>query len=81
MDLVKMLRALAGDGPKPKLAGMVQKADALAGALLTGRHFVARDGPETYDPRFLVFEFTWNIMLRKEQVCGGRERTRGCEGV
>uniref|UniRef100_A0A7S1J653 ubiquitinyl hydrolase 1 n=1 Tax=Eutreptiella gymnastica TaxID=73025 RepID=A0A7S1J653_9EUGL len=68
-DLIRLLQAEA----PPPVSGVVQKADALAGALLTARHFVT-SGPEggrggwRCDPRFLVFEFTWNIMLRKEQV-------------
>lgn len=44
----------------------MQKADAVAGALGTRRHFLAGADP-AFDPRFLVFEFTWNIMLRRRR--------------
>eukprot|EP01012_Entosiphon_sulcatum_P009332 TRINITY_DN1521_c0_g2_i1.p1 TRINITY_DN1521_c0_g2~~TRINITY_DN1521_c0_g2_i1.p1 ORF type:complete len:4962 (-),score=1074.52 TRINITY_DN1521_c0_g2_i1:73-14958(-) len=78
-DLIRMLATLKKaaqserDGvedtvnKKPTVAGLVQKADALAQFLLNARHFVD-SATLTFDPRFLVFEFTWNIMLRKEQV-------------
>ncbi len=33
----------------------------------TARHYVDPKSYE-YDPRFMVFEFTWNIILRKKQV-------------
>ena len=67
-DLIDMLTTFTadGDGPRPKVAGLVQKADALAASLDTRRHFV---DSKSFDPRFLVFEFTWNILLRKNQVC------------
>jgi Ca2+-binding EF-hand superfamily protein len=32
-----------------------------------------KHGAVEYDPRFLVFEFTWNIMLRKSQVAMVRD--------
>jgi len=40
---------------------------ALARALATERHYMDIDG-SVFDPRFLVFEFCWNIVLRKKQV-------------
>ena len=56
-------------------------SDSLARNLASGRHFVDNvpfhfsGGEEkrrrtalSYDPRFLVFEFTWNLMLRRSQV-------------
>eukprot|EP00967_Tisochrysis_lutea_P092456 scaffold133291_cov31-Tisochrysis_lutea.AAC.7 len=59
------------------------KAEALAEQLLTRRHYTQRlegvgdhcdeDGHNKplalYDPRFLLFEFTHNIVLRAAQVC------------
>ena len=54
-------------------AGLSQKAEMLARNLVTARHYIDRverpEGSElVYDPRFLVFEFTWNLCLRKMQV-------------
>ena len=50
-----------------------QSCSGLANLLLTQRHFVRRlptDTGEslTYDPRYLIFEFVWNIILRQKQV-------------
>ena len=42
------------------------KAQTFAEQLLTGRHYVGTD--RAYDPRFLLFEFTHNILLRQTQV-------------
>ena len=52
------------------MAGLTQKSEMLARQLVTGRHYVdkAADGRSVYDPRFLVFEFTWNLCLRAMQV-------------
>lgn len=48
------------------------KAEALAEALTSERHYVRPRGEEeggvSFDPRFLVFEFAYNILLRKSQV-------------
>ena len=51
-------------------AGLTQKAEMLARNLVTARHYIDRrpSGELVYDPRFLVFEFTWNLCLRKMQV-------------
>ena len=51
-------------------AGLRQKSEMLARQLVTGRHYVsaAADGRLLYDPRFLVFEFTWNLCLRQQQI-------------
>ena len=44
-------------------------ADAAAAARGARDRFAAGDGePLAYDPRFLVFEFTWNLVLRSRQV-------------
>ena len=52
-------------GPK-----LIQLGDEVAKAVTTGRHYMTRnaDGTYTFDPRYLVFEFVWNIQLRKKQV-------------
>lgn len=52
------------------LVAAIQKADFLAEQLREQRHYVSKtpDGKLQYDPRFLVFEFTWNLILRKKQV-------------
>ena len=59
--------------PSALTAGLSQKAEMLARNLVTARHYIDRveaaEGPAlVYDPRFLVFEFTWNLCLRKMQV-------------
>ena len=43
---------------------------SLAGLLQTRRHFMRSEssGRLAYDPRYLVFEFVWNIILRQKQV-------------
>lgn len=47
-------------------ASIIQKSDSLAGILATKRVYI---NPATYeyDPRFLIFEFTWNLVLRSRQ--------------
>ena len=62
------------------LPKIMQHAESVAGQLTSARHFVTDTklpalpgGVEeqvlrSFDPRFLVFEFTWNILLRKKQV-------------
>lgn len=63
--------------PKPDVAPseVILKADTLAGLLATKRHIVEvdeRHGPshaaKCCDPRFLVFEFIYGILLREAQV-------------
>lgn len=46
------------------------QGESLAVNLATKRHYVdpSADNRRVYDPRFLVFEFTWNIILRESQV-------------
>ena len=46
------------------------KAETLATLLNTKRHYMrsSEDAGRVYDPRFLLFEFTWNIVLRKAQI-------------
>ena len=62
-------RSLAGATLVPKLT---QASETLAGGLISARHFIdggeAGGGELTFDPRFLLFEFVWNILLRNKQV-------------
>jgi hypothetical protein len=49
----------------------VIKADKLAEELANRRHYITVDAPKGvmhFDPRFLVFEFTYNMLLRESQV-------------
>ena len=46
---------------------MRQKVEALAMQMFAKRHYVDKD-TYVYDPRFLVFEFTWNLVLFPAQV-------------
>ena len=48
------------------VSAITLKAQTLAEQLLTRRHFVS--SANEYDPRFLTFEFTHNIVLRESQV-------------
>ena len=58
------------------VAAISLKAQTLAEELLTRRHYVSASGApvvpgalgRVYDPRFLLFEFTHNLVLRKSQV-------------
>jgi hypothetical protein len=52
----------------PKL---VQLGEELAKTITMSRHYVSKKPNKTrydFDPRYLVFEFVWNIQLRKKQV-------------
>eukprot|EP00755_Sulcionema_specki_P008255 Sspe_Gene.40443::Locus_19530_Transcript_1_1_Confidence_1.000_Length_7240::g.40443::m.40443 len=50
-------------------AALSQKADLIASLLCQERTFVSQEGGAmVYDPRFLIFEFIWNILLRGRQV-------------
>lgn len=61
------------------LPQIAQASAALADGLQSQRHFMAEVEDPTlkstpkevhvhYDPRFLIFEFVWNILLRQKQV-------------
>jgi len=65
------------DAAHAELASAIAlKAQALSEQLLAQRHFVREEATDDvaaerrllFDPRFLLFEFTHNIMLRKAQV-------------
>jgi len=56
-----------------QMSAIQQKADFLATLLVQQRHCIFQSPPAEgnkmfFDPRFLVFEFTWNIIMRKAQV-------------
>ena len=51
------------------VSALVLKAQTLAEHLLTARHYVEGEaGRLRYDPRFLLFEFVHNLVLREAQV-------------
>ena len=52
------------------LPNLAQASEGLAGNLSAQRHYVGEKGNGQWqmDPRFAIFEFTWNIVLRKKQV-------------
>jgi len=52
------------------LPNFTQASEGLAGQICSKRHYVAEGagGERGFDPRFAIFEFTWNILLRKKQV-------------
>eukprot|EP01087_Luapelamoeba_hula_P004848 TRINITY_DN1482_c0_g1_i1.p1 TRINITY_DN1482_c0_g1~~TRINITY_DN1482_c0_g1_i1.p1 ORF type:complete len:4317 (-),score=602.49 TRINITY_DN1482_c0_g1_i1:51-13001(-) len=76
-DILGLLRVAKAEGGRPNptlFAGLLQKGESLATNLATKRHYIDKgDDQWKYDPRFLVFEFTWNIMLRRSQVLLVRE--------
>jgi hypothetical protein len=56
---------------------IAQASAALADGLQSRRYFMVEDPSSSplatgvhiqYDPRFLIFEFVWNILLRQKQV-------------
>ena len=56
---------------------IVQACERLCGQLGAKRHYVEDQilnfsgfeyTKQWFDPRFLIFEFTWNILLRRKQV-------------
>jgi thioredoxin-like negative regulator of GroEL len=73
--LLKLLReALDATPAQSSFPKFLQAADDVASIIAAGRHFVSTEtsaaGGVTarLDPRFLIFEFTWNLLLRKKQV-------------
>ena len=53
------------------LPKLVQLGEELAKTVAMARHYMlagVQAGAFEYDPRYLVFEFVWNIQLRKKQV-------------
>ena len=68
--LLTLLRDALDTPPGPSSLGtFLQASDDVANIISAGRHFVgSRQNDVHFDPRFLIFEFTWNILLRKKQV-------------
>ena len=59
-------RKLQGATLRPKL---IQSSEELSKNITVYRHYVKRtDQVWAFDPRYLVFEFVWNLQLRKKQV-------------
>jgi len=57
-------RAERGKVLSPQL---VQVGEELAKTITMARHYISSDTYQ-FDPRYLVFEFVWNIQLRRKQV-------------
>jgi thiol-disulfide isomerase/thioredoxin len=57
------------DKVKASKGKIVQASTTLANGILSKRHFMCEGSDYfSFDPRFLLFEFIWNILLRKKQV-------------
>jgi hypothetical protein len=70
LTLPVVTRDNSSDAAKRRLEAASElnlKARTLAEGLLTRRHYV-NEADGSFDPRFLLFEFTHNIILRKPQV-------------
>ncbi len=75
-SLSKLLKVVSSDkeeNQKTVIASALLNSDSLARNMISGRHYVkSAETTEitnlSYDPRYLLFEFTWNIMLRKSQI-------------
>lgn len=70
--LLKLLRGAVENKPAhTSFPKFIQAADDIASIISAGRHFVSSvetSGAVRLDPRFLIFEFTWNLLLRQKQV-------------
>lgn len=84
MELADILLKVRKSPPTPRVhdstlyQSLRLKAGSLAEGLATRRHYVhagldvspqGDSGGAEYDPRFLFFEFSCNIVLREAQVC------------
>jgi hypothetical protein len=75
-SLVKSLHSLLSSSHAPSSSSVrdvvlriEQRVDALCTGLVGGRQYFTLQNREMwYDPRYLVFEFIWNILLRRKQV-------------
>jgi hypothetical protein len=69
-NLMSKLRALPQGERTPLFNDLSLKTISLAELLATRRGYmkIEADGSATYDPRFLLFEFTMNINLRDSQI-------------
>ena len=71
----KLLRKADTASSKSEMNTLRVKAEQIsqsfAKLLMTRRHFMSRSnevkGAWNFDPRYLIFEFTWNIILRPKQ--------------
>eukprot|EP01063_Lacrimia_lanifica_P039595 TRINITY_DN8724_c1_g4_i1.p1 TRINITY_DN8724_c1_g4~~TRINITY_DN8724_c1_g4_i1.p1 ORF type:complete len:4579 (+),score=2099.61 TRINITY_DN8724_c1_g4_i1:248-13984(+) len=64
------------------LAALQQKSGAVARTLTMSRSYLTKEtGKESYmfDPRFMLFEFTWNIVLRGSQITMVKNFVRSLE--
>jgi len=74
--LIKLIkRALERTSMETLLPMVLQASDDLADIISSGRHYGIIQEPAAgqsvkvvLDPRFLIFEFAWNILLRHKQV-------------
>jgi Protein of unknown function (DUF3638)/Protein of unknown function (DUF3645) len=74
-SLIDSVNTLVADGVSQSLSADSARniellSSSLAKLLSVKRHFVTRDDNDIleFDPRFLVFEYVFNIVLRKQQV-------------
>ena len=78
MRLIRRLQSIqtkdSQADPSPFIKGLVIQTRTLVDGLTAHRHYTqpvpspTSPAPSTYDPRFLVFEFIFNILLRPMQV-------------
>jgi hypothetical protein len=62
------------------ISAITLKAQTLAELVLTERKYVDVGGESRFDPRFLLFEFTHNIVLRGAQIVLVREFVESARG-
>ena len=78
-DVLKTTPAQRFASRSTHIPKIIQHAEAVASQLTAARHYVtthnvtdtsgnSSSSIRVFDPRYLVFEFTWNILLRKKQV-------------
>lgn len=66
VTLLKLLRRAGNESANTLAPKIVQAGEDLAECLVAERYFVTKDsdGLLSYDPRFLLCEFLWNLLLR-----------------
>eukprot|EP01012_Entosiphon_sulcatum_P062087 TRINITY_DN8821_c0_g1_i1.p1 TRINITY_DN8821_c0_g1~~TRINITY_DN8821_c0_g1_i1.p1 ORF type:complete len:4205 (-),score=604.71 TRINITY_DN8821_c0_g1_i1:28-12642(-) len=70
-EVAAILRELLpGQSPTAAIQGLAAMANRLAENLTAARHYIepAKGGTFIFDPRFAVFEFVHNVLLRESQV-------------
>jgi len=68
---LKVANADRDEEGKVLIPKLIQVGEELAKTVTLARHYVndlAAQGLYEFDPRYLVFEFVWNIQLRQKQV-------------